>query len=252
MTKLKEVIQEKFPGHPPTGLQKLYLESKIMQNDEILGHLTNKILLPIQLDLMSGTMLYNKTSVSLSKAIDAYISLSVHEAYLSNKLTEVITSPSSLPSKRSSSLRNMVPDSIKYRLLYKKLNESFYEAHGSEIKAALEAEENPSMDSDDTHMWQSATIPATLANTGVSSPSSSSIKDIIRRELLLNDKDIAKLTYWSCALMVRIVITVRYCALSITHLDQCHCLTRRQDNNMHVLYVKMSMRACVHASIPLL
>ena len=197
VAKLKEIIQEKFPGHPPIGLQNLYLESKILRSDKILGHLTNKIVLTIQLDLMSGTMMYNRT-FALSKAIDAYISLEVHEAYLNNKLTEVIISPSSSQSKISNSMRHMLPDSFKYRQLYKKLNESFYETYASDIKAAFEAEKDPSIEAEDTRRWQSATIPATVANKW----GASTIKDIIRHELLLNDKSVAKLTYWSSALMV--------------------------------------------------
>jgi hypothetical protein len=185
---LKEAIQEKFPGHPPTGLQTLYLDSKAVPDAAIWGNLTNKVLLPVQLDLMSGTLLYNRTSsLTISKAIDAYVSLSVHEAYLNNKLTEVLTSQ---PLKDTPAALNMVPDNIKYRILFKKLNESYHQELGPEIKAALEAEKDPSIDSDDI----STRVP--------NSKDTNIIKDIFRRELILNDKDIAKLTFWSSALMV--------------------------------------------------
>lgn len=156
--------------------------------------------MPVHLDLMSGTMLYNRTFLTLTKSIDAYISLSVHEAYLSHKLTEVLTS--STPS-----IERTTPDSIIYRALYKKLNESFYKEYEQEIMAALEAEKDPSIESRDTSLWYTSTT-LNSENAAAGGEFALSIKDILRRELLLNDKVIAKLTYWSIALMVLYYITL--------------------------------------------
>jgi hypothetical protein len=93
---------------------------------------------------------------------------------------------------------NKTPDSIKYQKLYKQLNTSFYQELGFEIKAALEAEKDPTIEASETRLWQSVTSPTTTADT----QDSSKLKDLFKHQLILNDKDLAKLIYWSTALMV--------------------------------------------------
>lgn len=182
VVRLKEVLEKKFPGQPPVSLQTLYVDSKtLLRDDDVWGNLTNKQALSVQLDLLSGTALYNRTpSLSISKAIDAYISLSVHEAYLSNKLTEELTSSPPL----------QTPDSVRYRDLYKKLNESFYLEFGPAVREAQEAERDPS-----------------LVETSVEEPpqeisSLTPLPSFLREQAMLSDRDMTRFTYWSTAFMV--------------------------------------------------
>lgn len=188
---LKELIQDNFPGNPPVDLQKLFVDSTLLRDDQIWGNLTNKMLLPAQLDLISGTMIYNRTShLSIAKSIDAYISLCVHEAYLTNTLTDVLTSATTDRTMSST----FEPDSVKYRKLYKQLNESFYAELGPEITAALAAEGDPSFDS---------TSPAVTTTTTPITGTATPINEFFKRELVLTDEQSSKLNFWSMALLVR-------------------------------------------------
>ena len=76
---LKHQIQEKFPGQPPVFLQHLYFTSHYLDNDdELLGNLTTLSPIPIALDMLSGTSVYNRT-MSVTQAIDAYVSSIVQQ-----------------------------------------------------------------------------------------------------------------------------------------------------------------------------
>jgi hypothetical protein len=218
--KLKGAIEDQFPGNPPVGLQTLYLDSRVLRNEDILGNLTNKMLLPLQLDLLSGVMMYNMTSsFSVSKAIDAYVSLCVHEAYLHNKLTEVITAPPRARARHGSAEKPSpatataaAPDSLKYRQLYQSLNGSFYRDFGPAIARALEAEKNPSVDSHDSSTRRSGQSWIGGRGRGRGDPEGdretngggqdSAMKDFFAQQLILSDVDVRKLTSWSIFLTV--------------------------------------------------
>ena len=193
---LKSMIQDKFTGCPPIALQNLYLNNRLLKDDEIWGEISNKLLVSVQLDLLTGTQQYNRTFQTLSDNIDAQISLMVHEAYLYNKMTEILTSDGS-GMRGDASSRSQ--DSVKYRLLYKKLNSSFYEELADEIKNAMESERDPLLTSTSPH----EEIPSKL---GVAKRNEHTFTTAIKKSLILNDRSFSKLKFWSLALMVTLLV----------------------------------------------
>mmetsp|Transcript_646 Transcript_646/g.1119 ORF Transcript_646/g.1119 Transcript_646/m.1119 type:complete len:403 (+) Transcript_646:110-1318(+) len=196
---LKKKIQKQYPGNPPVELQSLYMDSKLLSNDTVLGNITNKLLLPVQLDLLSGMEGYDGALESLStkKIIDAYISLSVHEAYLANKLADVMTSTPSNDKNSNGDRRRSLQDSVKYRNLFNKLNESFYQELGPRIRAAQEAERDPA-----TPVFPRIAPSFDHERKAASSLTTHNGRDFFKRLLILNDRESARLVFWSLALVV--------------------------------------------------
>jgi hypothetical protein len=213
---LKHSLTHSLPGNPPAALQHIYLDSTRVSDDLTWGNITHKALLHVQLDLLFGTALYNKSSLphSITQAIDRYIAMCVHEAYLTNKLTDELTSTTGEHDSDSDSDSDRVSecvsecvseqDSVKYRRLYHTLNESVYLQLGPQIKAAQAAERDPAIPPLPLPLPHSLTAVLTSeerSRVAISS-SQTTMRDIIKQQLILDDKDCARLYFWSLALLV--------------------------------------------------
>jgi hypothetical protein len=167
---LKHLIQAKFPGSPPIEFQRLFFEFRLLSNNELLnqltafGQVTNNNSSPtttmpteisILLDMITGTSSYNRT-MSISQALEAYVAVNVHQAYLSSLMKRALEYGQDVSSldKELFSPESLQPDTLTYRELFDALNASLYEQYGLEIAAALEEERNPDISSVDTASWR--------------------------------------------------------------------------------------------------
>lgn len=93
VAELKSQIHQKFPGSPPTELQNLYFTSRYLtDDDEVVSNITALSPIPIFLDMMCGTGVYNRT-MSITQAIDAYVATIVQQSFLGDKMREILSSP---------------------------------------------------------------------------------------------------------------------------------------------------------------
>ena len=105
VAELKTMIEKKFPGCPPTGLQRLFLGVRALSDDEIIGNITVTSPTPILLDMLSGTSVYNKT-LSISQALEAHAALIVQQSYLGSKLLASYSDiPASIATNDSQNIR---------------------------------------------------------------------------------------------------------------------------------------------------
>eukprot|EP01040_Poterioochromonas_malhamensis_P004909 gene4909-5266_t len=150
---LKQMIHQKFPGTPPTSLQKLYYQSQLLANDsqtihevmETTGGVSDQM--PILLDMIVGTASYQK-NFTVSQALEAYASSVVQLAYIGDKLRSISFQEDGIDSDTS------VMDTLYYRELFEMVNQSLFERYSEDITNALEREKNPEYDSPDTAQWR--------------------------------------------------------------------------------------------------
>lgn len=165
VAELKTMIEKKFPGCPPTGLQRLFLGIRALGDDEIIGNITVTSPTPILLDMLSGTSVYNKT-LSISQALEAHAALIVQQSYLGAKM---LASYSEIPTSviTNDSMNIPVPlESGLYRDMFDSVNRTLYETYAEDIAEALERETEPETATDDTAAWRgkrTETTPLTAA-----------------------------------------------------------------------------------------
>jgi hypothetical protein len=153
---VKSLISKQFPGNPPTDLQNLFFGFDQVQNSQKLFEISNNKILPLQLDLISGTKSYQKVK-SVREALEGYVSSQIHDIFLSQQALRLLSSaPHTLPSltsdpsqKNQTALVNetealvVLPQSIAFMEMFEKFNQSVFDSHGVAIQKALEDEQDP-------------------------------------------------------------------------------------------------------------
>jgi len=198
---LKSQLYSKFPGSPPIQLQKLYFNSRYLHDYELIGNISMLSPLPLLLDMITGTSVYNK-SMSVSQALEAYISTLIQQAFIGFKLQSLYSynndNDINKSNSSSSSTTNAMPlgdykvmDTIYFRDLLISMNHSLYNRYHDDIIAAFRDEQEPEVVAADTLAWRSTSKkplnPLTLA---------------IAKEFDLNIRGIKNFLYYSIVLIV--------------------------------------------------
>jgi hypothetical protein len=123
--------------------------------------------------------------MSVTQAVDAYVSTVVQLSYLGDKLKS--TYSSNILSLNSS--EDM--ESLTYRQIYTSVNESVYDQYEDQIKEALEAEKDPETLGADTAAWRSK-----------DKKELSPLTAAIAKEFDLNGRGLRSFIYYSIILMV--------------------------------------------------
>lgn len=146
---LKQQLQSKFPGSPPAAIQRIFFGVRLLQDDEIVSNLTSALSpIPILLDMMSGTSVYNKT-MSISQAIEAYAACTVQQSYIGSKMS-LLFNENQFPTTSTDS--NL--ETANYRDMFEIIHQSISEKYADDIALSLEEEKNPETDSADTAAWR--------------------------------------------------------------------------------------------------
>lgn len=182
---LKLQVFSKFPGSPPVQIQKLYFSNRLLNDSEVIGNISSLAPLPILLDTISGTGVYNR-SMSIAQALEAYVATVVQQAYIGTKLQQTHKP------EDSASIASM--DSPYFRSLFHSINESLYEKYGEDIALAKEAEREPETVSPDTAAWRS----------GEGAAAVSPLAAAIAKEFDLNWRGLRNFAYYSVILAVSI------------------------------------------------
>lgn len=170
VAELKCMIEKKFPGCPPTGLQKLFLGVRALADDELIGNITVASPTPILLDMLSGTSVYNKT-LSISQALEAHAALIVQQSYLGAKMRatysdiDLYGAASAVADANGTAIQPQLESGL-YRDMFDAVNRTLYETYAEDIAEALEREKEPETVTDDTAAWrgkQKETKPLTAA-----------------------------------------------------------------------------------------
>jgi hypothetical protein len=141
---LKEMIEQKFPGSPPFPLQRLFFAGRLLEDSETVENITADSPSPvILLDMMTGTAGYHK-NLTISQAIEAYVSCVTQQTYIGEKLKALLASEWPDAS---------VIESYKYQEIFQAINASVYENCSDFIRLALEKEKNPEVVSSDISKW---------------------------------------------------------------------------------------------------
>lgn len=192
---LKQMIHQKFPGTPPTSLQKLYYQSQLLANDsqtlhevmDTTGGVSDQM--PILLDMIVGTASYQK-NFTVSQALEAYASSVVQLAYIGDKLRSLSFHEDVIENESD---KSSVMDSLYYRELFEMVNQSLFERYSEDITDALEREKNPEYDSPDTAKWRNP------SHTRQLSP----LIGAIAKELDLNLFSFKRYLFFTFVLLVR-------------------------------------------------
>ena len=150
---LKYIIQDKFPGSPPIQIQRLFYAFKPLNNSDILSNITTASQVPILLDALSGTSAYNKT-LSITQAIEAYVSIIVQQTYLSSTMQKAFDLKDSSTLDLSEVGDRDRIDTLTLRDLFAAVNQSIYAQYAEQIAEALEKEREPDMITADTIAWR--------------------------------------------------------------------------------------------------
>lgn len=187
---LKLQLLTKFPGSPPVPLQKLYYSNRLLKNTELLGNISSLSPLPIVLDMISGTSVYNR-SMSIAQSLEAYVATVVQQAYIGSKLQQT--------HKPDDSSVQAAMDTPYFRELFHSINASLYEKYGEDIELAKEAEREPEAESADTAPWRS----------GAGSANVRPLAAAIAKEFDLNWRGLRSFVYYSVILVVRLYMSIR-------------------------------------------
>lgn len=182
---LKEQIHQKFPGSPPPALQRLFFGVRQVENHEMIRNISAMPIVPILLDMITGTSVYGKT-LSVSQTIEAYVSTIVQQTYICDNLRTCFDDDS----LNSSAILNQ-PETSYYREMFNKLNESIHEKYHEDIKLALEEESEPETVSADTIAWRGKTT------------TRSPLSKLLAKEFDLNLRGLRNFFYYSGLLGVR-------------------------------------------------
>jgi hypothetical protein len=149
---LKRLLHQKFPGSPPVSLQRLFFGMKYLNDDDIIGNITTLNPIPLLLDMLTGTSVYDKT-LSISQALEAYSCLHVQQAYVGDKLNSLFTESKSDNSSDTTTKETKFETSI-YRNMLEVMNKTLYEYYEEDIREATELEREPEVESADTLGWR--------------------------------------------------------------------------------------------------
>ena len=205
---LKRLVQKKFPGCPPTALQRLFLGVRVLSDNEIIGNLTVNSVTPILLDMITGTSVYNKT-LSISQALEAHAALIIQQSYLGAKMLESYSDNSQHNHGNSTSVcldSTVQMESGLYRDMFEAVNRTLYETYADDIAVALEREREPETSTDDTAAWRGkrkVTKPLTAA---------------LAREFDLNLRGIRSFLYYSVLLGVGAHLNILFSKI-ILHIN---------------------------------
>lgn len=199
---VKEQLSKKFAGSPAVALQHLYMGNRELRDDEIVANISTAALpmIPVQLDMMSGTSVYGKT-MSIRQALEAYVATIVQHSYLSTELQTAygtepsvvdVSSSSNSSCSSSSSDKNRIIRTPYYQQLFYAVNRSIYEQYAEDIALALEEEREPEVISAETAAWRNQT-----AATRVSP-----LAAAIAKEFDLNWRGLRSFFYYSGVLAV--------------------------------------------------
>jgi hypothetical protein len=195
VAELKSQIQQKFPGSPPIQLQNLYFTSRYLaDDDELVSNLTALSPIPILLDMVCGTSVYNRT-LSITQAIDAYAATVVQQSFLGEKMRSILSLP--LADDDSGSATNITKleqrtmDAVLYRRMYEAVKNSVYKKYSEDIEEALEAEKEPETLTLETIAWRKG-----------STKEISPIAAAMAKEFDLNGRGMRSFLYYSIVLVV--------------------------------------------------
>lgn len=182
---LKEQLQQKFPGSPPIIIQRLFFGLRKLSDTDVVGNLTKLSPIPLLLDAMSGTSVYEKASLSVSQLIEAYVASIVQQAYLNDMIVQNFRS-----SGGEGSSETMITTT--YRDMFNYINQTIYETYAEDIRLALEEEREPEILAADTSAWRS------------DGKSHSPIAKALAKEFDLNVRGIKSFIYYSLVLGVSV------------------------------------------------
>ena len=196
---LKEQIASKFPGSPPVEVQQLFFSSRLLSNDsELLCNVSALQPVPILLDAISGTSVYNRT-LSIRQSLEAYVATVVQQSYIGKQLNSLHSR--SADAENCSAVQSqmqvqvqMQMQAVAYRGMFRALNESLYCSYGEEIQAALLAERDPETAAADTAAWR---------GPGRGSKKATPLAAALAKEFDLNARGLLNFLYYSLVLAVR-------------------------------------------------
>lgn len=148
---LKIQLQQKFPGSPPLSLQRLFFGIKKLSNEQMIRNLTTISPIPILLDMICGTSVYEKT-LSVGQTIEAYVASIVQQTYISDKIKYLYSSDEE---KELYESRIQFPEtSTIYREMFHDINATVYSNYVDDINLALAEEREPEIIAADTSAWR--------------------------------------------------------------------------------------------------
>lgn len=187
---LKQHISQKFPGSPPVEMQYLYFGAQYLHNNDTLATLTKLTNIPILLDMISGTSVYNR-NMSVSQALEAYVSTLVQQAYLGDQLNAAYRDNNESHEEENTTVARPMRSPF-YRRMFQELNASLYEKYADDIAGALEREKNPETITGDTAAWRNP------QNNKKHSP----LTAALAKEFDLNGRGLRNFAYYSIILLV--------------------------------------------------
>ena len=194
---LKQQLQLKFPGGPPISLQKLFYGVKSLKDDDVIGNITTASSIPILLDMLTGTSVYNKT-MSITQALEAYASVIVHQAYIGDKMKAqyaALSSPAQLVSETSNTTTSEdsttdIMETAIYREMFDSVKKSLYETYAEDIYQALEEEKEPETITGDTAAWRGDKVEVGPLN------------ELLAKQFDMNFKSVKMFAYYSILLAI--------------------------------------------------
>jgi hypothetical protein len=205
---VKSLVSEHFPGRdPPSELQNLFFGLQRVENSQKLFEISEKKIIPLQLDLISSVKKDYQKIKNVVEALEAYVALQIHDIFLSQTALRLLSPPAS--SSSSFSILNetdaegatALPQSIAFMELFRKLNQSLFESQGTAIHKAVEAErELTSFPTDDLR-------DATIDGLGYETideylDSSSKLRRFLTTELSFNRQILRSLVLYSLVWIV--------------------------------------------------
>ncbi len=192
---LKEQIASKFPGSPPVEVQQLFFSSRLLSNDsELLCNVSALQPVPILLDAISGTSVYNRT-LSIRQSLEAYVATVVQQSYIGKQLNSLHSRSADAENQSQMQVQMQVQmQAVAYRGMFRALNESLYCSYGEEIQAALLAERDPETAAADTAAWR---------GPGRGSRKATPLAAALAKEFDLNARGLLNFLYYSLVLAVR-------------------------------------------------
>lgn len=154
---LKQQLHQKFPGSPPVELQRLFFGMRLLGDNEVLSNLSTLNPVPLMLDMLTGTSVYNKT-LSVSQALEAYAAISVQQAYIGERLRAHFSAGIKRgETEGATAATPEAPSEVEtavYRDMFSAINSSLYSTYTEDISQALVEEADPETLSDDTAAWR--------------------------------------------------------------------------------------------------
>ncbi len=157
---LKQMIQQKFPGNPPSQTQKIYLGLQLLLNNQTLSELSPAPTISLLLDMFCGTTSYNRT-MSVQQCVEAWASVQVQQAFVARQLHNAFA----LLASASTSTAHSAPcealtgsgeemETCAFRDMFLFLNETFASSVCAEVEAARDRERSAEVAALDTEAWR--------------------------------------------------------------------------------------------------